>query len=113
MAREKILAVYELKNKGHFDVVADRLPSAPVDEKPMDETVGLDLVFDEVWRLEDEKVGIIRFYGMGGVGKPTLLKKINNEFLKTKLGFHGVIWIVLTQPVSVKKVQEVILNNRR
>ena len=44
------------------------------------------------------------------MGKTTLLKKINNEFLKTKLGFHGVIWVVLAQPVSVNKVQEVLLN---
>ena len=44
MAREKIAVVSKLKNKGHFDVVVDRQPSAPVDEKPMDETVGLDLV---------------------------------------------------------------------
>ena len=60
--------------------------------------------------MEDEKVGISGLYGMGGVGKTTLLKKINNEFLKTKLGFHVVIWVVLSKPVSVKKVQEVIFN---
>ena len=88
MSREKMPAVSELKNKGHFDVVADRLPFSPVDEKPMEETVGLDLVFNEVWKwLEDEKVGIIRFYGMGGVGKTTLLKNINNESSRQRLDF--------------------------
>ena len=50
MAREKIAAIFELKRKGHFDVVADRLPSAPVDEKPVEKTVGLDLMFNEVWK---------------------------------------------------------------
>ena len=96
MAKEKIAVVSELKNKGHFDVVADRLPSAPVDEKPVEKTVGLDLMFNEVWKcLEDEKVGIIGLYGMGGVGKTTLLKKINNEFLESKLEFVVVIWVVV------------------
>ena len=70
MAREKFPAVSELKNKGHFDIVADRLPSAPVDEKPVEKTVGLDLMLAEVWKwLEDEKVGIIGLYGMGVWGK--------------------------------------------
>lgn len=110
MAKEKIAAVSEVKNKGHFDVVADRLPSAPVDEKPV-ETVGLDLMLAEVWKwLENETVGIIGLYGMGGVGKTTLLKKINNEFLKTKLRFAVVIWVVVPKLASAEKVQEVILN---
>ena len=111
MAREKIPAVSELKNKGHFDVVADILPSDPVDEKPMEKAVGLNLMFGEIWRwLEDEKVGIIGLYGMGGVGKTTLLKKINNEFLKTKLGFDVVIWVVVSKQAKAETVQEVILN---
>ena len=108
---KKIPAVSKLKNQGQFDVVADRLASAPVDEKPMEKTIGLDLVFAEIWKwLEDEKVGIIGLYGMGGVGKTTLLKKINNKFLKTKLGFDVVIWVVMSKPVNSEKVQEVILN---
>ena len=105
MTREKIPAVSELRNKGHFDVVADRLPSAPVDEKLVKKTVGLDLMFNEVWKwLEYEKVGIVGLYGMGGVGKTTLLKKINNEFLESKLGFDVVIWVVVEKPTNIEKV---------
>ena len=47
---------------------------------------------------------------MGGVGKTTLLKKINNEFLETKLGFDVLIWVVVEKPTNIKKVQELILN---
>ena len=54
--------------------------------------------------LGDDKVGIIELYGMGGVGKTTLLKKINNEFLKTKLGFDVVIWVVVWKPANAEKV---------
>ena len=68
-------------------------------------------MFAEVWKwLEDEKVGIIGLYGMGGVGKTTLLIKINNEFLETKLGFDVVIWVVVSKPTNIEKVQELILN---
>ena len=77
----------------------------------MEKTVGLDLMFAEVWKwLADEKVGIIGLYGMGGVGKTTLLKKINNEFLETKLGFDVVIWVVVAKPANIEKVQELVLN---
>ena len=73
-----------------------------MDEKPAEKTVGLDLKFVEVWKwMADEKVGIIGLYGMGGVGKTTLLKKINNEFLETKLGFDVVIWVVVAKPANI------------
>ena len=69
-----------------------------MDEKPLEKTIGLDFMFAKIWKwLEDEKVGIIGLYGMGGVGKTTLLKRINNEFLKTKLGFDVVIWVVVSK----------------
>ena len=77
----KIDAVTELKGKGHFDFVAHRLPCAPVDERPMGKTVGLDLMFEKVRRcLEDKQVRSIGLYGIGGVRKTTLLRKINNEY---------------------------------
>ena len=60
----------ELRNKGRFDVVADSLPQAPVDERPMEKTVGLDLMFTEVCRcIQHKELGIIGLYGMGVPGK--------------------------------------------
>ena len=64
-AREKIAAVTELRNRGRFDVVAERLPQAPADERPMKKTVGLDLMYAEVCRcIQDEQLGIIGLYVM-------------------------------------------------
>ena len=65
-ASKKHSAVTELRKKGRFDVVAHRLPQAPVDERPMEMTLGLDLMYAEVCKcIEDEQLGIIGLYGMG------------------------------------------------
>ncbi|KAJ9692295.1 hypothetical protein PVL29_011382 [Vitis rotundifolia] len=110
-ASKKLGAVAELRNKGRFDVVVDRLPQAPVDERPMEKTVGLDLMFTEVCRcIQDEELGIIGLYGMGGAGKTTLITKVNNEYFKTCNDFEVAIWVVVSRPASVEKVQEVIRN---
>eukprot|EP00261_Vitis_vinifera_P040196 XP_019081439.1 PREDICTED: probable disease resistance protein At1g52660 [Vitis vinifera] len=47
---------------------------------------------------------------MGGVGKTTLLKKINNDFLTTSTDFEVVIWVVASKPSNIEKIQEVIWN---
>ena len=45
-------------------------PPKHVDEMPCGETIGLDLMVDEVWHsFDDDNVGIIGLYGMGGAGK--------------------------------------------
>eukprot|EP00261_Vitis_vinifera_P036514 XP_019077757.1 PREDICTED: probable disease resistance protein At5g63020 isoform X1 [Vitis vinifera] len=110
-ATKKLGAVIELRNKGRFDVVADRLPQAPVDERPMEKTVGLDLMFTGVCRyIQDEELGIIGLYGMGGAGKTTLMTKVNNEFIRSSKSFEIAIWVVVSRPASVEKVQDVIRN---
>ncbi|XP_034695203.1 probable disease resistance protein At5g63020 [Vitis riparia] len=110
-ASKKLGAVTELRNQGRFGVVADRLPQAPVDERPMEKTVGLDLMFTEVCRcIQDEELGIIGLYGMGGAGKTTLMTKVNNEFIRASKIFEIAIWVVVSRPARVEKVQEVIRN---
>ncbi|XP_072990277.1 probable disease resistance protein At1g61190 [Typha latifolia] len=44
--------------------------------------------------LSDDNIGIVGIWGMGGVGKTTLLKLINNSLLgERNLGFDHVIWV--------------------
>ncbi|KAK6153712.1 hypothetical protein DH2020_013351 [Rehmannia glutinosa] len=106
---KKLKAVEELKTQGSFDSVADILPRGAVDERPLEDTVGLNLAFEEVQRwFEDSQVKVIGIYGMGGVGKTTLLKKVNNQFLKTDYGFDLVIWVVVSKQSNVETVQEAI-----
>ncbi|RVW77618.1 putative disease resistance protein [Vitis vinifera] len=53
---------------------------------------------------------MIGLYGMGGVGKTTLLKKINNHFLATSTDFEVVIWAVVSKSPNIENIQEVIWN---
>ncbi|WJZ94671.1 hypothetical protein VitviT2T_013510 [Vitis vinifera] len=108
---EKLVAVSDQMGRGHFDVVAEMLPRPLVDELPMEETVGSELAYDRICGfLKDPQVGIMGLYGMGGVGKTTLLKKINNDFLTTSSDFDVVIWDVVSKPPNIEKIQEVIWN---
>ncbi|XP_034696126.1 probable disease resistance protein At1g61300 [Vitis riparia] len=105
---EKLVAVPGQIGKGHFDVVAEMLPRPLVDELPMEETVGSELAYGRICGfLKDPQVGIMGLYGMGGVGKTTLLKKINNDFLPTSNDFDLVIWV---EASKTKKIQKVIWN---
>nr|XP_009790434.1 PREDICTED: disease resistance protein At4g27190-like [Nicotiana sylvestris] len=62
------------------------------------------------------QVCIIGVWGMGGVGKTTLVKNLNNELLKTaasssKLSFSVVVWVTVPKPPThIRKVQAQIAN---
>ncbi|KAJ0076268.1 hypothetical protein Patl1_34410 [Pistacia atlantica] len=106
-------AVNDLINKGKefrsSDDISEKLPSPPVDEIPVDKTVGMDSILNEVWRcLDDHKVRIIGMYGLGGVGKTTLLKKLNNKFIDKRRGFDVVILVTVSKEVNLVGIQEVI-----
>ncbi|KAJ9672978.1 hypothetical protein PVL29_026304 [Vitis rotundifolia] len=107
----KMDGVAELQSKANFSVVAEPLPSPPVIERPLGKTVGLDSLFDNVWmQLQDDKVRSVGLYGIVGVGKTTLLNRINNEFLKSRVEFDAVIWVTVSRPANVEKVQQVLFN---
>jgi len=86
-------------------------PPKPVDEMPCDETIGLDMMFNKVWKsLEDNNVGIIGLYGMGGVGKTTLMKRIHSEFGKMEHSFDIVLWAVVSKDCDINKIMTDISN---
>ncbi|KAJ4718429.1 Disease resistance protein [Melia azedarach] len=107
---KKLKLVGNLMGESAFEVVAERVPEAPVHERPTEPSiVGLESTFDKVWRcLGAEQVGIIGVYGMGGVGKTTLLTQINNKFLETPNDFDFVIWVVVSKDVQLERIQEQI-----
>ncbi|OVA10976.1 Disease resistance protein [Macleaya cordata] len=48
---------------------------------------------------------------MGGVGKTTLLKKLNNEFLKRNHDFDLVLWVVVSKDLNLERVQKGIADS--
>ncbi|XP_044485512.1 putative disease resistance protein At4g10780 isoform X2 [Mangifera indica] len=110
LVANKLKLVATLKDEGVFEVVAENIPETVAVERPSEPTVvGMQLIVDTVWRcieVEEEQVGIIGLYGMGGVGKTTLLTKINNKFLEISNNFDIVIWVLVSRDLQVEKIQE-------
>ncbi|KAL5705935.1 mitogen-activated protein kinase kinase [Ranunculus cassubicifolius] len=104
---EKLSLVENLQSKGDaFGVVAESYLPSSVLAVPENPTIGLDSTFLAAWSfLGDDDVGIMGLYGMGGVGKTTLLRKINNGFVKRRHDFDLVIWVVISKEVDLEKVQ--------
>ncbi|WCJ40624.1 Disease resistance protein (CC-NBS-LRR class) family [Euphorbia peplus] len=62
----------------------------------------------EVWRsIVDVRTTMIGIWGVGGVGKTTLLKQIYSKLTSTSpLHFDTVIWVTVSQNLSVGTVQD-------
>ncbi|XP_013600631.1 PREDICTED: disease resistance protein RFL1-like [Brassica oleracea var. oleracea] len=99
--------VKSLISQGVFIEVTDATPIAEGEELPIQPTiVGQETMLEMVWnRLMKDEVGIVGLYGMGGVGKTTLLTQINNRFSERGGGFDAVIWVVVSQNATVHKIQ--------
>ncbi|KAI3962215.1 hypothetical protein MKX01_030765 [Papaver californicum] len=95
-----------LREAGDFQDITDRCPPDPLQQIPTVEVIGMDLKFKVVDSLvtEGDHVRIIGLYGMGGVGKTTLLQKVNNEFAE-KEQFDLVIFVVVSKDLNRKSIQ--------
>ncbi|KAL2466356.1 Disease resistance protein [Abeliophyllum distichum] len=56
--------------------------------------------------LMDENIGIIGIYGMGGVGKTSIIKEINNQLLRKNALFDNVIWVTASKDSNLEKLQK-------
>ncbi|TYH14526.1 hypothetical protein ES288_A06G227200v1 [Gossypium darwinii] len=87
-------AINDLISKGVFDKVAESQPAASVVVRPEERPIALQPTIEKVWNcIVDKDVGIIGLYGLGGVGKTTLLTQI--KFCTTANGLDVVIWALL------------------
>ncbi|KAB1670080.1 hypothetical protein ES319_1Z201200v1 [Gossypium barbadense] len=73
---------------------------------PTSELVGEEAAKKEIWAcLMQKEVKKIGVWGMGGVGKTTIMKHIHNDLLKEQR-FKTVIWVTISKEFNVMKVQD-------
>ncbi|KAJ4904534.1 Disease resistance protein (NBS class) family [Raphanus sativus] len=101
--------VESLSSQCQFPEVTETVSVAKVDEMHVQPTiVGQEKMLERVWtHLMKERVEIVGMYGMGGVGKTTLLTQLNNKFYETRGGgfFQVVIWVVVSKTPEIRRIQ--------
>ncbi|XWS11093.1 hypothetical protein CRYUN_Cryun38cG0054100 [Craigia yunnanensis] len=104
----KIKEVKEIYQRGYFPegVSIDKPPATGV--KLQTTNLGGEAkVKQQIWRyLMGNEVEVIAVCGMGGIGKTTIMKHINNQLLKETDRFDKVIWVTVSKELNVVKLQE-------
>ncbi|KAL0429182.1 UNVERIFIED_CONTAM: Disease resistance protein [Sesamum radiatum] len=98
-------------------VRTEYIPAPTIDDQPISSR-NMAKVMDLLSRQDVKRIGI---WGMGGVGKTTLVKNINNKLTKTSPkspSFSIVIWITVSNKtqeteLELKKVQKLIADRLR
>uniref|UniRef100_A0A2N9GWJ9 Uncharacterized protein n=1 Tax=Fagus sylvatica TaxID=28930 RepID=A0A2N9GWJ9_FAGSY len=111
IACKKIQEVEELMNQrgGFGDSFVVDPPISRGDVLPITTIVGestakrtLEKIWEHVLGEDFRKIGV---YGMGGIGKTTVMKEINNCLLKETDRFDNVIWVTASKASNVFKLQ--------
>ncbi|XP_021281813.1 uncharacterized protein LOC110414744 isoform X3 [Herrania umbratica] len=101
----------ELLRQGEFNRVS--FPAAPPDivaasAKEFEAFDSRKNVFDEIVEaLKDASINLVGVYGMGGVGKTTLVKEVARQVKEDKL-FDSVVMAAVTQTPDIQKIQNQI-----
>ncbi|PON68478.1 NB-ARC domain containing protein [Trema orientale] len=72
---------------------------------------------EKIWAClmddNDDKVSKIGVYGMGGIGKTTVMKHINNRLLEMKGKFDNVFWVTVSKASNIITLQDAIASKLR
>ncbi|XP_004296081.1 PREDICTED: putative disease resistance protein At1g63350-like [Fragaria vesca subsp. vesca] len=111
--------VDELLRRGQFQddalahLLLENIKMLPVTAAVVNETTKRKL--EEIWEhlMADYEVQRIGVYGMGGVGKTTILKEINNRLKKVMTDgmitcFDNVVWVTIPKESNPEKLQMAI-----
>ncbi|XP_058105781.1 probable disease resistance protein At5g63020 [Magnolia sinica] len=105
---KKIEEVVKLKEKGQFSegLLADLLPESG--SMPTTKLVGrltVERNLEQIWEsLMDQEVRTIGVYGMGGVGKTTIMTHIYNKIQSSGI-FGLAIWVTVSNDSNIERLQ--------
>ncbi|KAM0000194.1 putative P-loop containing nucleoside triphosphate hydrolase, leucine-rich repeat domain superfamily [Helianthus debilis subsp. tardiflorus] len=106
-AKKRTLAVNKLLEDGKFDRVSRQVPpplwsASTGDVETFDSR---NLTFKAIMdALKDDTINVIGVYGMGGVGKTTLVKEVAKQAGEQKL-FDEMVMSVISQTLNVRNIQ--------
>uniref|UniRef100_A0A5B6Z8R0 Uncharacterized protein n=1 Tax=Davidia involucrata TaxID=16924 RepID=A0A5B6Z8R0_DAVIN len=107
-AKKKTLDVDPFLSEGKFDVV-----SSPAPPPKLGSTLTKDLevfesrtsILNQIMKaLKDDNVRVIGVYGMGGIGKTTLVQNVAKQAEESKL-FDQIVMAVVSQTPNVRQMQ--------
>ena len=101
-----------MTERNDLTVLVPALPDSVVHWPQFSRLIGVESIRSEMCGLvEDGGSRIIGIHGMGGVGKTTLLREINNHFFgKCSSRFDPVISVVVSNNVDIDGIQKNILS---
>ncbi|KAK0601553.1 hypothetical protein LWI29_025283 [Acer saccharum] len=90
--------------KKKVDVWLKEIPTAP-----MGRGITVERNMGMIWEsLMDDEVQKIGVFGMGGVGKTTIIHHINNQLMGMTGKFDNAIWVMFSKAFSVVRLQNEI-----
>ncbi|KAJ9553683.1 hypothetical protein OSB04_017728 [Centaurea solstitialis] len=107
IAKKRVLAVNKLLQDGKFDRVSRQVPPPlwSASTANLETFDSRNLTFKAIMEaLKDDNINVIGVYGMGGVGKTTLVKEVAKQASEDKL-FDEMVISVISQTMNVRNIQ--------
>ncbi|GKV47815.1 hypothetical protein SLEP1_g54677 [Rubroshorea leprosula] len=105
---QELEEIYERGDRYTDECLVIDDPAVPAVELPVSKLQGSEAVKANILAcLKGEEVTMLGVWGMGGVGKTTIMKHVHNELLKEGK-FKKIIWVDVSQNFDINNLQKQI-----